>query len=189
MRICYVIAVVAMGALAQPVRGDSDGYFCTGRGYIAFETQLRSPADKHELHIIRFSTAEGITAMPAVELARFQVHGMRCHQSEVELVGWNETFTVDLSDFTVTSRAGGAAGGRNGAAENLGHWSRAQVIELEACGADQFQLVIARFSDGGKNQGIEHHIVSRVIQRRPQMGGEIVRSLQLFEGVFHETID
>lgn len=189
MRICYAIAIVAMGALAQPVRGDSDGYFCTGRGYIAYETQLVSPSGKHELHIIRFSTAEGITAIPAVELDRFQVHGMRCHQDEVELVGWNETFTVDLSDTTVTSRAGGAAGRRNGATQNLGHWSRPQVVELEACGADQFQLVIARFSDGGKNKGIEHHTVSRVIQRRPEVGGEIVHSLQLFEGVFHETID
>ena len=187
MRIGYAIAIVAICGLPLPVRADSDGYFCTARGYVAFETRLAS--DNHELHIIRFSTAEGITAMPVVELENFQVHGMRCHASEVEVVGWNRTYTVNLSNLTITSRPSGAAGRGTGAAENLGKWARSQVVELEASGADQFQLVIARVSDGAKNKGIEHHTVTRLIQRRPQVGGQIVRSLQLFEGVFQETVD
>lgn len=187
MRIPLPIVIMVMCLVTASVHADSDGYFCTGRGYLAFETRLGTPPAKHELHIVRFSTAEGIILLPAVELDNFQVHGMRCRVNEIDVVGWNRTYTVNLADQSIASRAGGAESGTTTRGDNLGHWSRPTVLELDAAGADRFQLVIARVSDGSKAGGIEHHTVSRVVHRR-RHGEQIIRSLQLFEGVFHETV-
>lgn len=120
------VIVVAMCLLSADLAfADSDAYYCTARGYLAFETRLGT--GKHELHIVRFGAA-GITAAAPVALDDFQVHGMICRARQIEIQG----------------RAG----------------------------------------------GIEHHTVTRLVQRQStRPGSGIVASRQLFESVFLETVD
>ena len=160
------------------------------RGYLAFETRLGT--GKHELHIVRFGAA-GITAAAPVALDDFQVHGMTCRAGQVEIQGWDRTYSVDISvaaKSVVTSRAAAfkASGSRTPA--NLGHLAKPQVIDLDAEGTSRFQLVIARASWSPRAGGIEHHTVTRLVQRQStRPGSGIVASRQLFEGVFLETVD
>ncbi len=194
MRIVVVIVSAIVFLLPASAAADSDGYFCTGRGYLAYETRFATTPSRHELHVVRFSTTRGIVADQPVILDDFQVHGMRCLPSKVELVGWTMTYSVDISGSrqqpprTVESGLRGVDQGK--ATDNLGRLSKPQVVTLEADGEDRFQLVIARVSQRVSG-GLEHHTVSRLIRRgatrRP--GREILDSLQLFEGVFLETID
>lgn len=183
-----IIAVLFCLLSAELAFADSDAYYCAARGYLAVETRLATPG-KHELHIIRFG-AGGMTAAAPIALDDFQVHGMTCRAGQIEIQGWERTYTVDLgAKPIVTSRAAAfdASGSRTPA--NLGHLAKPQVIDLDAEGTNRFQLVIARASST-RAGGIEHHTVTRLVQRQSaRPGSGVVASRQVFEGVFLETID
>lgn len=191
MKTCAV--ALAAFALFTPTaaEADSDGYFCVGRGYVAYESRFSPTAVAHQLHVVRFGTTIGIVADTPVSLDDFQVHGMICRPGVVELVGWSRTYSVDISEPDapkVTSRAVAFNPADGRPASNLGHWSKEQVIDLEADEEGTFQLVIARVSQKVPG-GIEHHTISRLIRRARTAppGNQVVASLLLFEGVFRET--
>jgi hypothetical protein len=187
--------VFAAMALCTPAlaNADSDGYFCIGRGYLAYELRPSPPQVAHQLHIVRFGSANGIVPAASVPLDDFQVHGMTCRPGVVELVGWSQTYRVDISDPDrpeTAARAVAFDSGQARPAVNLGHWAKEQVIDLAADDRPgEFQLVIARVSQRVPG-GIEHHTHSRLIRRAPHgsPGSQIVASLTLFEGVFRETV-
>lgn len=81
----FVVAFIAVAA-----RADSDGSFCAGRSYLAYE--LRA-AGTHTLVVLREAQLEQVE----VALPDFQVHGMRCGDDVVELAGWDVTYAVELS--------------------------------------------------------------------------------------------
>ena len=57
-RLTFVIVLVA--ALYPTVAwADSDGYYCIGKGYVAFETHSFRVANSHVLHLIRVSRSGG----------------------------------------------------------------------------------------------------------------------------------
>ena len=173
-----------------PARADSDGYYCTGRGYIAWETRLETA--EHQLHIVRFSRDGGLVRQASIRLEEFQVHAMTCAEQSVELVGGGKHHTVDLSNVArpaVTTRA--ASGNSAGVEQmNLGHWSREGVIDLESDAAPgEFQLVISKVSRRVTG-GVDHYTVTQIIRRNPAAGLErILQSIRLFEGIFRETVD
>ena len=187
MRIAALLPVMLLVATAADA--DSDGYFCAAAGYLAFETRLSSTPMKHELHVVRFSKA-GISAMPPIVLDDFQVHAMSCRSGAVEINGWEKTYSIDIRNAERPSIASRDVPFDPGSmpASNLGHLAKPQVIALEADGASRFELVISRVSKVLTGGGVEHHTVTRLVQRassRP--GSTIIRSLLLFEGVFLET--
>lgn len=189
MRVCII--VLAWSVLSTDTAfADSDAYFCASRGYLAFETRSGTPG-KHELHIVRFGAA-GISAPAPIALDDFQVHGMTCRAGQIEIQGWDRASTVDITNAAkpaITSRVQAYNASQSRPAENLGHLAKPQVIDLEADGANRFQLVIARVSKPLKG-GIEHHTVTRIIQRASDRPGSTTRaSRTLFEGIFLETVD
>lgn len=182
-------ATLFLSLLLAPAvaRADSDGYYCTGRGYIAWETRLDHPG--HQLHIVRFSRDGGLARLAPVALEEFQVHGMKCGDVAVELTGGGKVHTVDLSDATrpvVSTRV--ASGSASAPQLNLGHWSREGVIDLESDAAlGEFQLVISKVSRPVSG-GVDHYTVTQVVRRDPAAGLERIQdSIQVFEGIFRET--
>ncbi len=64
---------------ATPVWADSDGYYCIGRDYIAYQFGFAPPPiAQHRLYIIRVGGAAGIGEPAMFELPQFQVHGLLC---------------------------------------------------------------------------------------------------------------
>ena len=173
----------------QLARADSDGYYCIGHGYVAYETRFSSQPSKHLLHVIRFSSTEGIVRIAPIALEDFQVHGMTCHATEIELDAWTAEYVVDIADLqrpTITSRPKPAGPGRGGQA-GVGHWSQEGIVDLQGdAQPGEFQLVIARVSRRLQG-GVEHYTISQVIRR--DRGGRILASLELFSGIFLETVD
>ena len=91
------LLLVAIGG-ASTARADSDGTFCAGPGYMAYELRAWSTASrKHELRIVRVGgkarIAEPVTSM----LDDFQVHGMRCEKERIVLVGWDRKYSIALA--------------------------------------------------------------------------------------------
>ena len=174
---------------------DSDGYFCIGRGYLAYETRFTAAEAGHQLHVVRFSTAGGIVAARPVPLEDFQVQRMTCRADAVELVGWNAVYSVDLSDPERPQTAIRSAlfdHAQAAPAQNLGPWAREQVVNLEAADTAPglFQLVIARVSRRVAG-GVEHYTITQIVRRASagSPAGEFAASLKLFDGVFRETVD
>ena len=189
-----VLVALAVAMLPSKALADSDGYFCVGRGYLAYERRFAAAPARHQLQVVRFGGTRGIVADAPVLLDDFQVHGMRCTSQRVEIVGWHTTYLVDVSGSAspVAVEQRGVSNGTTPTSPpaNLGHWAQPSVLSLEAEGDDLFQLVIARTSQRVSG-GVEHHTVTRLIQRRVHgpPGQEIAGSLQVFEGVFRESID
>lgn len=193
MRKITVVALLFLG-LSAVAAADSDGYFCVGRGYLAYETDSSAASDAHQLHVVQYSATDGIVHLPPITLEDFQVHGMNCHPTEIEVQGWKTIYSVDITDPTeptVSSRPGSLADERPLPGQNLGHWAREQVISLEAEDAapGEFLLVISRTSRRIEG-GVEHYTFTELIRRAHPPGfATITQSSRLFTGIFLETVD
>lgn len=170
--------------MARTAAADSDGYFCTAPGILAWETRGFDDGAGHRLHVVRFSAA-GIRADEPIALEDFQVHGMRCAAGRVELYTLSEVITVTLADRGVSRRA---ATGPPPPTANLGHYARPGVIDVEGIGGASYQLVIAR-ADRSVEGGIEHFTVTELIRRSDGPGAPIIETLTIFRGVFLETVN
>ena len=192
MRSALASLVVLASLAPAAARADSDGYYCAGRGYIAYEMSLSQAPGRHLLYVVRFSHAGAFTHLAPIPLGDFQVHGMKCDAGAVTLEAWDAGYLVDLSTPdhpTVTRRP--AVSPRPPEPPNLGHWAKAGVVDLpDSAGATgEFQLVIAQ-AHHPVSGGVEHFTITEVVQRNPGPGTlRFVASLRLFEGVFLETAD
>ena len=187
---------VIAGLLLLPAfgsaRADSDGYYCKGSGFIAWETRFAPGPAKHVLHVVRFAEATGIVPTERIDLPDFQVHGMTCDKGSVVLIGWETRYTVDLTvpgRSTVTTRAEAFDTSRPQPVGNLGAGGKAGVVDLPVDGrTGPFELVVGRVSRRIAG-GIDHHVVARLVQREPIPGTGILASVVLMEGIYRETID
>ncbi len=185
-----LVAAALLLLLPRVARADSDGYYCAGRGYIAFETRFADTGVQHVLHVLRFSSAGGIGRVRHIPLEDFQTHGMRCGEHMIELAAFSTRHVVDISDpdrpHIRTEQA--AFDPQDAAPLNLGHWSREGVTDLEADGPQgEFQLVISRTSRPMVG-GVEHFTVTQLVRRETIPGGRILAAQKLYEGIFFETI-
>ncbi len=180
------VVIMAFAPLfAQPVLADSDGYFCTGKGYIAFETSFSWPENTHRLRVVRFGSDIGIVESEPLVLEDFQTHGMRCEEGRIELLGWEFKYIVDASDLArpmmkkkiKPSKPGEPLPGF--ASRNLGNSAKPGVVRLSSNDARfQFELVIARTARTF-DAGVEDYTVSALVQRG---GLTILKSVVLFAG-------
>ena len=131
MWICAVNLALWMSPLS--LWADSDGYYCQTAAYLAYELQFTSgpdhqPPNGHTLLVVRLGDARSPRPI-AVRLPEFQVHGMRCTDTAVELAGWDKVYIVDVGQdeqpkvraILPRSQAGGAPAGFVQA--NLAAWA------------------------------------------------------------------
>ncbi len=112
MRVSAIAAALAAILLiARPALADSDGYYCTGPGFIAYQFGGAAPhPTPHQLHIVRVDADGNATALAPFTLPHFQVHGMRCHADAVEVAAYDVVHVVHLDrelapiDFTLALR-------------------------------------------------------------------------------------
>ena len=185
VRVITVLFVVAV--ISPPLaRADSDGYYCVGRGYIAYETRFSTQPSQHLLHVIQFSSTQGIVRIAPIALENFQVHSMTCHATAIELTGWTTRYLVDISDVQRPAITSGPKPGGPGPGE-AGRLNRLGVIDLQGdARPGEFQLVIAGVSRPYKG-GVTHYRLSQLIQWDPR--GRILASHNVFTGIFVETAD
>lgn len=182
-------ALVVAALSGTAVFADSDGYFCTGEGYLAYETRWSSDRQGHVFQIVRFGEEIGIVEVKPIRLEDFQTHDMSCGSDLIHLQGASVSYRVDITQIDDPKIAAGdrsypvPSEGHRG---NLGHWAKEAVLDLTADGrAGRFQLVIARVSQPVEG-GIEHHTMTELIERDARQA--ILRSLRLFSGIFLETV-
>lgn len=191
MRIATLLVLCVVVLCPATADADSDGYYCTGPGFLAYQQRFVATPFRHELRIVQFDATRGIVARPVVVLEDFQPQAMLCSPGRVEIIAADFGVVVDF-DAQGAPRATRTTAptkvDRNVSLNNLGHWATPGVVDLDAIGTSRFQLVIARASQRFPG-GNERHTVTRLVQRRPTSTGNIVSSFLVFDGVLKETAD
>jgi hypothetical protein len=98
MRIFLLAVVALLGPLGVGVaNADSDGYYCAGRGYLAYQFGMAPlPVAPHRLYVLRIGTSAGIAEPAELELPQFQVHGLRCGDGWIAVASFTATYHVTL---------------------------------------------------------------------------------------------
>lgn len=118
-----LVCVAATCVLLTPsvAHADSDGYYCVGADYIAFQFGIAAPpVASHRLTVVRFGGGS-ISAPVSINLPQFQVHGMRCGESAINVASIDSIYTVQLSAQRVPLRVAAVALSVRG---ELPEWTR-----------------------------------------------------------------
>lgn len=176
----------------SPAIADSDGCFCTFKGYIAFELRsFHTPGlhAEHILKIVRFEAGPGIYEAGEVPMKDFQVHEMRCTADRVELAGFDRgwmKYVIDIGqpaapqiiENTIEPAKQHLISKEGRAPEQLG-LSKPQVIALESADPDhKYQLVLSRSAKRVKD-GIE--TTSKAELLRIDSGQNVSQRMLLYE--------
>ena len=100
MKIFLLAVAVIMGPLGVGVaHADSDGYYCVGPGYLAYQFGMAPlPIAPHRLHVLSTRAATGIPEPAVLELPQFQVHGLRCGDGWIEVASFTAVYRVTLDN-------------------------------------------------------------------------------------------
>lgn len=85
--------VVSAAALTQPAQADSDGHYCATASYLAWETRGFRGDGTHQLHVIPLAAP---TVRWHVELPDFQLHGLQCGDSSVQIYAFTDAHRIDI---------------------------------------------------------------------------------------------
>lgn len=101
-----LVELVTLGPLGLGVASaDSDGYYCIGRGYVAYQFGMAPlPVAPHRLYVLRIGTTTGIAEPVALELPQFQVHGLRCGEGWIDVAAFTAIYHVTLDENTRPTR-------------------------------------------------------------------------------------
>ena len=129
------LAVLLCVRGVAPAFADSDSFYCTGKGYIAFDLRsfihpdLKAP---HVLRFFRFNAERGIYKASEWPMKDFQIHGMWCSDSRIVVAGSeNARYVFDIADHESRSSSASDDDGASSGEGQLG-WSVAGVKPLES---------------------------------------------------------
>ena len=100
MKFLRAIVLLVLSPLgAGTAYADSDGNYCIGRGYLAYQFGFAAPSIRpHRLSVIRFSGASGIQPPAVLDLPQFQVHGMQCGEGWIDVAAFTNVYHVTLDE-------------------------------------------------------------------------------------------
>ena len=76
---------------------DSDGYFCIGPDYLAFELSFSRAPHTHRLYVMRFDDPIQWKAPVWIDLPEFNNGPMRCEERSIALAAWESIHHVTWS--------------------------------------------------------------------------------------------
>ena len=81
--------LVALISPSWPVMADSDGSFCIGPDYLAYEISFSIEPIGHRLYILRFDDSARWKDPSRIDLPEFNAGPMRCEHETIVLAGWD----------------------------------------------------------------------------------------------------
>ncbi len=193
-RITVAGVAVLLLLFPQIAEADSDGYYCTGTGYLAY--QLRAAltegvTGQHVVRVVRFGP-EGIRFAGEVSLPEFQPHKLVCGESQVRIGGWMGRPVEYVIDVTESPKLAYEVSDPSQAMHgsvlaNLGAWARPGTVRLTS--TDQgytYRIAIGTVTEPGGG-GLLHHVTT--VLERVDGEGNVVDSLELYRGTREESVD
>jgi len=182
--------------LTSSAQADSDGYYCAGRGYLAYQfSEISTPAQQ-TLYLLELDPEKGISPPRTFPLEPFQVHGMRCLDQAVDLLAWDRIHRIGLDDqpeprIDQVEPQPEDSIFPDFTSENLGRWAHAsQTVPLKtADGPLNFELVIEHQTDSETTRapGLIRHQVRSFLRQTNAKG--VVLEQDIFSGSRQETVD
>ena len=179
--------------LSWTARADSDGYYCSGTDYVAF--QLRSAltpgvSSAHIVRIVRFG-GTGLYVAGEVSLPDFQPHKLVCGKSQVRIGGWMGRpveFVIDITEAPRIAQEISDPGQALQGSElrNLGAWARAGTVPLTSTDRAHKYHLVTTTEEKSVRGGLLHGI--RTLIEKLDASGAIVESLELYSGSRMETV-
>lgn len=95
MKLCIGIVIAASTLIAlDAAHADSDGYYCVGPDYMAYQFNQPGFPDAHKLFVVPFDDGAAKIVRHETRLPDFQVHDMRCADKHIRIVGWDTLHDV-----------------------------------------------------------------------------------------------
>jgi hypothetical protein len=129
---------------------DSDSFYCTGKGYIAFDLRsfihpdLKAP---HVLRLFRFDSERGIYKAAEWPMKDFQIHAMWCTQDRIVVTGSEDArYVFDIANERRETKADDEA---PSSLEGQLGWSVPGVKTLESDDLEhKYQLIVSVSTKG-----------------------------------------
>ena len=192
------LAAVVLTTLAVPgvAYADSDGYYCTGRGYLAYQFGMApKPIAPHRVYVISTRGPQGIPEPAVLEMPQFQVHGMVCGDGWIDIASFTTIYriTLDKNVRPVTYEERGSRQGQpipqafiQGQFQNLGPLGGARAyvksirtsLGVKPSGGDYVLEITAKAADPVK--ACEISVTSRIVET--DAAGQEVSARILFQG-------
>lgn len=188
-----LLATLLMAAFA---RADSDGYYCAGPDFIAWQIRFDAAdlAGPHVVRAVRFGSAGGFVSLGEVVLEDFQPHELSCKQERILLGGW-ATMPVEY-EIAVAQNLRIVRHERFPDREfsppaappsNLGNWSQpGEIVLLAEQDGTEVRLVTTRSSEPREGGIVHRH---RAELQRVARDGEVTDRRVIFDGERLETVD
>jgi hypothetical protein len=90
--------VLSLWLVANPSIADSDGYYCVGRNYLAYEFSFSQDPPGHHLYIVQVGGEPPISEPARLKIPDFQVAGLTCSDRHLDLLGGHQIYRIDISD-------------------------------------------------------------------------------------------
>lgn len=177
--------------LSSTAKADSDGAYCIGLNYIAFE---KYSEDGRNLHIAKTDAQHGVSLKAYIIPENQSWWRLNCEEAEVilnaydsalkfDLTSQNFSKTAPLETRTVQKRWGGPHP-QGGTSEVL------SLKDWSSDGSDyQLHTLTYIYPETGNIDGlIEHHTVARIV-RLEKDSRNLKASHDLYSKVFIETVD
>jgi len=163
-----VLAFFVFLCSVAPALADSDGFYCTGRGYIAFDLRSFIHPDLKEPHLLRlyrFDSERGIFKAAEWAMKDFQIHTMRCTRDRIEVAGSGDARYV----FDTPAEKGKKDDADSSLEGQLG-WSTPRVKTLESDDSEHtYKLTVSVLTKGSettwKAEQLQMDSQQKVVQR------------------------
>ena len=147
-----LILLIAMLAASVPSHADSDGYFCTAKGYLAYEQRagITPGTVGHVIKIVRFDSRNGIRNAGSITIQDFQVHKLDCAEDRIEIAGFGSpipgreaaltTCVIEIAEGPAAPLCTDETASLNWRTwpqpKNLGQWALQESVPLESSDSD-----------------------------------------------------
>ena len=137
--------ILAIVFLTSSAWADSDGYYCIGPDYVAYQFGLaQPPVAPHRVYVVRLGDEQGIADAGVLQIPQFQVGGMRCGETAIQIEALDALYTVRLDASRGPVRCE-IAGGKsvqitNGCAVTSRDWEDL-VSQIKGFGIDERRLL------------------------------------------------
>jgi hypothetical protein len=160
-------------------RAGEDAYFCTCKGYFAYETHegVTPGVVGHVLRVVRFESKRGIYLAGEVTLPEFTVYHLICNEDRIEISGWRRVFTKyvieiaksgeikNLGPHEYPGLAWSVAAKDGPAPPDLGIFGpRVPPLALETFDREHEYQLLRKVSGRKVKEGWEWHSESEVVQ-------------------------
>ena len=97
MRRLLVLLLVALNPIGLATAyADSDGYYCIGRGYFAYQFGMNVQQNPPRVSVLRTNISGDRSTPMELTLPPFQVHAMRCGEGWIDVVAFTQVYRVTL---------------------------------------------------------------------------------------------